>query len=72
MACRGDRCRGEFGGWGITIGGTVGAGVFLLVTNIINAAVLSPSRARRAPGITLAPQIELSPDRAQLGVVGTF
>jgi hypothetical protein len=80
VACGGSRCRGELGGYGILIGGTVGAAVGLLVTNIVNAAVLSdedppelsPSRARRAPGITLAPQIDLSPDRGQLGVVGTF
>ena len=76
----GGRGHGDFAGLGILLVAAGGAGVGLLTSNILNAALLCdyesppPSEAptpRRA-SFTVMPQVDLSPGRAHLGVLVAF
>lgn len=66
--------------WGALSNAVVGSGVGLLTANIVNAAALSyedaPSPvevgARRPPRLTLVPQLDFAPGRAQFGLAGSF
>lgn len=78
--CR-EGCGGDFGGWERLIGGMIGAGIGLVVSNIVDASVLAYGRRRvrldetatpTRPGIALLPTLDIQQGRASAGVMGTF
>lgn len=73
VSCLGGCPRGDFGGLGTLVAGSVGAGIGLVTSNIVNAAVFSERPAARStPALTLAPTFNVGGGRLSLGVGGSF
>lgn len=73
-------CR-NLGGWEPLVGGVIGAGVGVVVSNIVDASVLAYGRRRvrldeaatpTRPAIALLPTLDIQQGRASAGVMGTF
>ena len=78
--CR-EGCRGDFGGWERLAGGVIGAGIGVVVSNIVDASALAYGQRRvrldeaatpTRRTIALLPTFDIGQGRTTAGVMGTF
>ncbi|APR76861.1 Hypothetical protein A7982_02208 [Minicystis rosea] len=79
IACASTSCSGEWGALGVFLGGTIGGGLGALTAAIIDASVLAygerseqTAKARSREIASLLPSVDVRPDRAVFGVMGSF
>jgi hypothetical protein len=79
--CREGGCRGHVGGWEGLGASMIGAGIGVVVSNIVDASALAYGRRRvrldetatpTRPAIALLPTLDIQQGRASAGVMGTF